>query len=261
MDNTLLYSIESFPPLRESITKINALCSGKNIDVKAFTRIIESDPVLYIDILHFSNAPRHGFRHPITSISQAISLFGIPAIRGMAITAALKAHPFTDLSAYGITMEEWFKVMEIQQQFLELWLGKKHPVILQQLGGLTFVLEIGRLVAAYVLMFTNNNARFTTHEPLSLLLEEKKVIGNSGDELAAKLFQLWYFDDTFVDALRYSMNPAYGLEPQTCAALMCTRFLFALDGIKPFEDIEPLLERFDLQSADVRKAYTTLVKK
>jgi HD-like signal output (HDOD) protein len=51
MDSILLYSIESFPPLRESINKINALCTRGEIDLKALARVIESDPILYTDIL------------------------------------------------------------------------------------------------------------------------------------------------------------------------------------------------------------------
>lgn len=259
MDHALLYSIESFPPLRESISKINELCRHEDIDLKAFTRVIESDPILYTDILHFSNVPCHGFRHPITSISQAISLFGITAIRGMSLSAALKAHPYADVTPYGMSVSEWFRVMEKQQRFLELWLGKKHCPILQSLGGLIFILEIGRLVASYALMFTDKSYRFTKNNPDELLLEEKKIFGSSGDELAAKLFEFWNFDDMLVNSLHYSLNPAYGLEPKTCAALKCSRLLFTLKDTKPFEEIESILEEYNFQTIDAQAAYETLL--
>ena len=55
MDTVLLYSIESFPPLRESIAKINELCSKEDIDRKALAQVIEADPILYTNILPFSN--------------------------------------------------------------------------------------------------------------------------------------------------------------------------------------------------------------
>lgn len=259
MDKTLLYSIESFPPLRESISKMNELCRHEDIDLKAFIRIIESDPILYTDILRYSNVPYHGFRHPITSISQAISLFGITAIRGMALTAALKAHPYADVTPYGVTVQEWFGVMEKQHRFLELWLGKNHRSILQSLGGLAFILEIGRLVASYALMFLEKSHYFTVGEAEELTLEEKNIIGSSGDELAAELFEFWNFDTTFVNSLRYSLNPSHGLEPETCAALKCARVLFTLKTVKPFEEIEPVLEKFDFQIMDARTAHEILL--
>lgn len=259
MNNTLLHSIESFPPLPESINKINELCRFEEVDLKAFIRVIESDPLLYTDILRYSNVPHHGFSNPITSISQAIALFGISAIRGMALTAVLKANPSADVTPYGISVDQWFAVMEKQQRFLDLWLRKKHRTILQSLGGLTFILEIGRLVASYALTFTNNSYRFSENEPDKLSFEEKNIIGASGDELAAKLFELWNFDKLFVNSLGYSLNPKDGLEPKICAAIKCARTLFNLKETKGFEEIEAILEEFDFESSDAKVAYEILL--
>jgi len=261
MDENILYSIESFPPLPESITKINDLCRFEDINLKAVVAVIESDPMLYTDILHFSNSPYYGFRYPITSISQAIALFGIAAIRGMSLTAALKAHSFKDLSPYGIVIHEWFDVMEKQQRFLGLWLGKKNRMMLQSLGGLTFILEIGRLLASYALMLNNISHQFNATEIAALIVEEKEIIGSSGDELAAKLFEFWNFENLFVDSLRYSLYPDDGLESKTCAVLECARTLFTLKGTQPFEKIINIMEKYNLDSEDALVAYEMLVDK
>lgn len=259
MDSNLLYSIESFPPLPESINKLNNLCAVNEIDLKAVIRVIESDPMLYTDILRFSNVPYHGFRYPITSISQAIALFGISAVRGMALTAALRAHPYTDISPYGIEVHEWFRTMEQQQRFLDIWLGKKHRAILQSLGGLTFILEIGRLVSSYVLMFTQKSYTFSENEPEKLSAEERNILGFSGDELAAELFEFWHFEELFVNSLCYSLRPDDGLEPKTCAALKCARTLFTIKGVTPFEEVEAILEKYDFSVSDARIAYEILL--
>lgn len=260
MNKRLLKSIESFPPLRESINQINAICNTEDVDIKALARVIEADPILYTDILRYSNAPHHGFSQSIISINQVISLFGICAIRGMALTAALKAHPFSDLTAYGTTVDQWFKVMELQQRFLDLWLMKTHRPMLQSLGGLTFILEIGRLAASYALMFRKKSYCFSECEPHKLSSEEKNVIGLSGDELAAELFKLWYFDDLLIDSLCYSLTPSKGLNPETCAVLECVRTLFTLNGIAPFEHIEPILLQYNLPLSDAQRAYETLLR-
>jgi HD-like signal output (HDOD) protein len=255
----LLYTIESFPPLPESINKLNELCSADEIDLKAVVSVIESDPILYTDILRYSNVPYHGFRYPITSISQAIALFGIAAIRGMSLTAALKAHPHRDMSPYGVTVHEWFSVMEQQQHFLDIWLGKKHRSILQSLGGLTFILEIGRLVASYVLIHTDQEYIFNEHEAEKLMLEEKTILGTSGDELASMLFKFWNFDNLFVNSLENSLLPSQGIEPKTCAVLKCARTLFTLKGVKEFNLIEETLNEFEFSVTDARIAYEILL--
>jgi len=255
MNESLLHTIESFPPLPESIHQLNELCGTEDVDLRAFTRVIESDPLLYTDILRYSNVPSHGFRYPITSISQAIALFGVSAIRGMSLAAALKANPFRDISPYGISIPEWFSVMERQQHFTDLWLGKKHRSILQSVGGVTFILEIGRLVASYGLMQENRKHTFVESGPDGLILEEAAVLGKSGDALAAELFRHWNFDPFFVNALEYSLNPGEGSEPKTCAALKCARLLFTLKEVHPFETVVPFLERYGFQPDDAKVAY------
>jgi HD-like signal output (HDOD) protein len=259
MNKFLLHSIESFPPLRESIHKLNKLYSANEIDSKAIELVIESDPILYTNILHYANSPQYSFRRSISNISQVISLFGHTTLQGMSMVAALKSHPFTDLSPYNITIEAWFEVMTKQRQFLELWLGKNHRELLEPLGGLPFFLEIGRLVASYALMFTKNSYCFTETSLAELLLEEKNILGKTGDELTCKLFELWLFDATMVDSLRYLMTPAYAIAPRSCAALKCTRTLFTLGGTEPFEKIESTLERFALYKAEARIAYETII--
>lgn len=259
MDEFLLHSIESFPPLRESIDQLNKLYRTEEVDTKALIKVIESDPILYTDILHFSNSPQYGFRHPISQISQVIALFGQTTVRGMAIFAALKAHPFTDVKAYGITIEEWFAVMEKQQHFLTLWLGKTDRELIDSLVGLPFILEIGRLVASYALMFAHNPYRFTKTSTEELLMEEKNIIGSSGDELACRLFELWFFDPAMVNALRYSFSPSNGLNPKACAVLKCARTLFTLKSNEPFETILPILETYSLDQKAALSAYQTII--
>jgi hypothetical protein len=158
-----------------------------------------------------------------------------------------------------MSINQWFSVMIQQQRFLDIWLGKKYRSMLQSLGGLTFILEIGRLVASYGLMFSKKNHSFIEHEPSNVSVEEKNILGASGDELASQLFKFWNFDPLFVDSLKHSLNPDDGLEPATCAALKCARMLFTLKEVKPFEEIVPILEEYDFPMNDARVAYEMLL--
>lgn len=259
MDNTLLFTIESFPPLPESINQLNELCQNEDVNLKSVIQVIESDPILYTDILRYANVPYHGFRYPITSISQAISLFGVSAIRGMALTAVLKAHPYNDISMYGIHLSNWFATMEKQQRFLDLWLLKKHRSLLHSLGGLSFILEIGRLVASYALMLTHKTYTFNETTPHKLIEEERNIIGRSGDELAAQLFKFWNFEELFSDSLIHSLDPKLGRDQKGCAALQCARILFTLKETKSFSEIEDVLADYGFLIDDARIAYEIMM--
>lgn len=252
---TLFHSIESFPPLPESIQKLNQVCSHQDVDFKVVAKIIESDPILYTDILRYSNAPYHGLHRPVTSIMQAIALFGISGIRGMSLTAVLKAHPYNDLSMYAISIHEWFKTMEKQQRFLDLWLLKQHRALLHAMGGLTFILEIGRLVVSYALMISQKNHFFNESMPIRLGDEEKEIIGYSGDVLAAKLFQHWNFDPFFCNTLYHSLIPQEGMDPESCAALQCARTLYTIRGDNEFNDVVSLLEDYRFKVDEAKSAY------
>lgn len=259
MDDFLLYSIESFPPMPESITKLNELYSHPEVNSKAVEQIIQADPILYTDILRYANSPHYGFRNPLSTIAQVISLLGHAALQGMAIVSALRAHPFTDLAPYGVTTAKWFDVMQKQQAFLQLWLGKENRQLLTSLGGLPFILEMGRLVASYALMFSQNPYYFTKTAPLDLLLEEKNIIGSSGDELASKLFEAWFFDASLIDLLRNSFALQDAINPQACAVLQCARILFPLRGEASFDSVELLLEEYSFDTKIAHQAYQTIL--
>jgi len=244
MDFLLLHSIESFPPLKQSITDLNRLFSEPEIDIKAIAKTIESDPMLYTAILHYANAPGLGLKTAINSVNQAITLFGVQRIRGMTLSAAFKAHPFTDFSPYNISQDQWLDVMHRQERFLSLWIIQTNRSLFQTLGATIYILEIGRLIVSYQLMETHNPYRFVKTYPPELAMEEKNIIGEAGDELAAYLFKNWNFDPVMIDFLQHSLNPSLSQNPKIAAMLYCARILFPCRGEGDFDKIEPVISEY-----------------
>lgn len=255
MDSMLLYSIESFPPLPNSINELSRLCSQSEPDIPAITSLVKNDPIIHTNLLHFANAPFHGLRNPIKDISQAFSLFGIQTMKGVALCSAIKELPFIDLTAYNITIDAWFSTMQKQQQFISHWIKNTDQTLFEQLGAIIHILEIGRLIGSYALMFTENPYHFTKTDPIKLLLEEINILGESTDTLAAKLFELWSFDPSMINHLRYSLNPAQSVTPSITAMLTCARMLYTLYGTAPLENVEPLLSQFNLDITHCKNAY------
>ena len=255
MDNLLVQTLDSFPPLRESVQRLNAFFLQPEIDRKAFAEVIESDPMLYSDVLHYVNAPYYGFRSQIKSIQQAIALVGVMMVRGFAMKSTLKSYADNDLSPYGIELHQWLQTMQRQQQFLYHWLMAEDATAFSKLGGVMFMLEMGRLVVSYVLTFANLTHLFTAQTPRELLREEREVLGEDGDTLAAQLFKQWDFEPEFVDLIGHSLDAENALHPRLAAMLEITRTLISIHGIRPLETVQYLVVEHGFTFANVENAY------
>lgn len=255
MDSMLLYSIESFPPLPKSVNDLNDLFRQTEPNISAIIQLIESDPIIHTNVLHFANAPIHGLRSPIKTVAQAFSLFGIQMMKGVILCSAIKNLPFIDVSVYSISVDQWFSTMQTQQRFLSSWIRRTDKSLLTQLGAVMHFLEIGRLISSYALMFTENPYTFTKKDPQTLFLEEINILGESGDTLAASLFELWHFDLSIIDHLRHSLIPENSPSPSITAMVTCARILYTLYSIEAFETVLPILSKFNLDIAACQDAY------
>ena len=257
MYNGLLEKLEFFPPMRESIERLNRLCEENDVDILAFAQTIEADPMLFSDILRAVNAPFYGFQSEITSIRHALTIFGVSKIHGLALQASLTQYADDALDAYGITLQSWLNTMRQQQEFLFYILkNDDDPASFVKLSGVMFVLEIGKLAANYLLKEKGKTYRFTATDPYALLEEERSVLGHSGDELAVLLFENWHFEPEFIELYRHSLHAEKAsIHTKVTAMLQLARVLITIHGVQPFERAETLIERFGLNRPVVESAY------
>jgi HD-like signal output (HDOD) protein len=257
MDPKLLHILEDFPPLRKSIERINELCKAPDVDILAVARAIEADPMLFSNLLRVVNAPFYGFHSQITSVRHALTLFGVPKVHGLILQFAAAEYGGSDLKAYGVTMEQWLETMRLQQEFLfHLLQVDDDPAAFIKLSGVMFVLEIGKLTADYILEQTGKTHRFTAHEPLLLREEERRVIGATGDELAAQLFEQWEFEAEFIDLFRHSMDAEHASEYRRLAAMLqIARTLLTIYGLQPLENVDALIADYGLNREHIASSY------
>jgi HD-like signal output (HDOD) protein len=88
----MLEEIKSLPPLPGSVVRIQEMCINSDTDIDELSRVIEHDPMLSANILKSVNSPLYGMSKEISSVPQAIMLFGISMIRGFAAASAIKKH-------------------------------------------------------------------------------------------------------------------------------------------------------------------------
>lgn len=255
MYHKLFDTLESFPPMRESIEQLNSLCKAEEVDILAFAQTIENDPMLFADILRAVNAPFYGFQSEITSIRHALTLFGTSKIHGLALQTAMLQYADDAFEAYGITLQQWLTTMRMQQEFLFFILKNDgDPSVFVKLSGVMFVLEMGRLAANYVMQRRGISHRFEATEPLALLEEERRLLGISGDDLAAALFEKWHFEPEFIELFRGSLHAQSAPRNQKMVALLqAARTCITIHGLNSYESVAPLARNFGLNPDSLEK--------
>ena len=90
MNEAIYKNIKSLPPLDDTVVQIQRVCQDENSNLSDLVAIVERDPTLTANILHSANSPLYGFSREISTIQQAVNLFGMATIRGFALYGAVK---------------------------------------------------------------------------------------------------------------------------------------------------------------------------
>lgn len=205
----MLDEIKNLPPLPISIVRIQEICMSNDTDIDELSRVVKHDPMLSANILKSVNSPLYGMSKEISSIHQAIMLFGISMIRGFAAASAIKKSITIDLSSYSVTIDDLTKISELQMTLAKEWYRNVDKSMLPLLQSSAFLMELGKLVASLKIIRSGNLAPFINDIAEDSIEEtERKYLGSSSYEIAAMMFEHWNFEPALVDALREISNPS-----------------------------------------------------
>lgn len=204
----MLEEIKSLPPLPISVIRIQEICMNNDTDIEELARVIEHDPMLSANILKSVNSPLYGMSKEISSVHQAIMLFGISMIRGFAAASAIKKSVTVDLSSYSVTIDDLTKVSALQSALAREWYRNVDKSMLPLLQSSAFLMELGKLVASLKIISSGNLDHFLKEitEGESFEAVERKYLGSSSYEIAATMFEHWNFEPALIDALREISN-------------------------------------------------------
>lgn len=205
----MLEEIKSLPPLPISVVRIQEICMSNDTDIDELSRVIEHDPMLSANILKSVNSPLYGMSKEISSIHQAVMLFGISMIRGFAAASAIKKSIVIDLSSYSVTIDDLTKVSALQTALAREWYRHVDKSMLPLLQSSAFLMELGKLVASLKIIRSGNLAHFISDiaEGKSVEETERKYLESSSYEIAAIMFEHWNFEPALIDALREITDP------------------------------------------------------
>lgn len=256
----MFQEIKNFPPLPASIAAIQALCMEQDVNINALTKVIEQDPMLSANILKSVNSPLYGMSKEVSSVHQAVMLFGVSMIRGFAAANAIKKTLPLDLSPYNITIEKLTEISTLQLALLREWYGIVDKQRLPQLLSVTFLMELGKLVVAQKILASGEKEGFLAEIAEGKVLAdiEKSHTGYESYEIAGMMFEHWNFEASLVETLRSIHNPNHGDNGEILNVIACA--INIQDVLTPtsLQNASLALESFGLDATAFEHAITTL---
>ena len=101
-----LEKCSNLPSLPAVALQVLKLCQGEDLDLAQIAKVITNDPALSAKMLRLVNSPSYGLRQQVKTISHALALLGVNAVRTLALSFSLasdlrrKAQPGIDLPLY-----------------------------------------------------------------------------------------------------------------------------------------------------------------
>lgn len=208
MNDSLFSKIKSLPPLPESISKIQTVCSNPNASINDLTKVVEQDPMITANILKAANSPLYGFSREIKTLSQAVSLFGMATVRGFALASVVKSTIPIDMSPYEITAEQFADLSQIQNALMVRWYTAVDRAKLDVLSPAAFLIGIGRVVLSNEVISEGKENQFKALvSELNCYKEaEEKLFEVNYEEISAAVFRHWRFEPLMVDAIEASTD-------------------------------------------------------
>lgn len=204
---SLVNRIDTLPPLSDSAQKILRLYANDendDIDIRKLTRLIEQDTLLTANILGLINDPKFGFNNKITSVGQAITLFGTRIMKGFVLSIVMKNQLRPDMGAYGISNEKFNDMGHIQSALVFQWYMGLDMKRAHNLVPLALIMETGKVIFAQEMADSDYGHLFTEELYYAKNMQEVelKYSDTTSYFIGGLLFEHWNFSRRYIDIMK-----------------------------------------------------------
>lgn len=232
--NQTIKSISSFPALSSVVSEVCNTCQDPNSSISDLVKIIEKDQGITIDILRTANSPIYGFTREIISVQQAVSLFGMGAIKGFVISSMLRNNIKFNLTPYNITIERYLDTCREYNKFVIEMFKHEDNSIKEVIFPAAFLMVAGSLILSNEIVKCLSKGdidEFTAavQNCDEIIRIEKEFMGISSVEVTAMLFEHWNFEIDLINSIKNitdenSSGKKHNLTNPLKAALKCINF-------------------------------------
>lgn len=206
IEGKILDEIEMIPPFPDTVKRILEICDNPDSDMSQVASEIERDPALTADVLKIVNSAAFLHNQKIKSLSSAVTILGLKAIRQLTVASASVSVLSNKYSAYHDFWEHSFKCGFYAKKIVEYLKLNLEPELVY-LGGLLH--DLGKLVLYNVkpdAMRQIHGMEIDRTRTNSATLEEI-TLGVSHAHIGAVVAENWDFSPDLVEIIRNHHRP------------------------------------------------------
>ena len=202
----IVSKIESLPPLLDAAEIVRRLYSegAANVNLSRLTLAIESDALLSANILKMINSPLYGFSRKISSVSQAVALFGSETIFALVLRFSMQSSIVANLRPYGVSNDTFNEVCHLQSKLVSQWYKEVNPSSAAYLSSLALIMESGKLILAKEITASGEIKPFSQgiKSAASISVYEHERFGTSSYFVSGLLFEHWNLTPHYAEILK-----------------------------------------------------------
>jgi len=203
---SIIKNIDDMPPLSDVARVMQSLYAfgADNVDIRKLVRMIESDVMLTANILKMINSPYYGFKNKISSISQAVTLFGVEKIYGLVLHFAMSNHLKADTAIYGFNNAQFNEMCILQSSLMMQWYAKVDLRDTHILTALALIMESGKIIVSKELHASDYLETYREGFLACTNIQdfEKEFLGTTSYYLSAILFEHWNLEPIYAEVLK-----------------------------------------------------------
>ncbi|WP_457747439.1 HDOD domain-containing protein [Sulfurimonas sp.] len=202
---TIIKKIDDMPPLSDVARNLQALYSKgvDNVDIRKLVKMIEADVMLTTNILKQINSPFYGFSNKITSISHAVTLFGVTRINSFVLHYAMSKQLKVDTEIYGFNNEQFNEMCILQSSLMMQWYARVDLRDTHILSSLALIMEAGKIIIAKELYASDYLQEYRKGFLACTNIQEyeREFLGTTSYYLSSVLFRHWHLEPVYIAIL------------------------------------------------------------